>query len=137
MKAILATGLVLGLACSSTAPVAPWTTDEVAGFSQARIANKAVLIDFPASWSMPSVELSSLLDTLSAEIDRDFVRVRLDVSDVDRADKLRERYQIGVLPLAVMVDLDGTVLGRIDQVLDVGMLRATIAKAAGARHGTR
>ena len=36
-------GLGLALACSSASPpLAPWTTDDVAGFSEARIAGKAV-----------------------------------------------------------------------------------------------
>lgn len=134
MKRAVLVLLLAGCSSKRAAP-APWLADEATGFQRARDAHKAVLIDFTATWSVPSVEISQRLDALRPDIDRDFVAVRIDVSNENdaRTDDVRERYKVPVLPAVVFVDTDGTVLGRIIDARAEPALRAAIADAAKRR----
>jgi thiol:disulfide interchange protein len=99
------------VACSSSKPE-PWLTDETVAFTRAREQRKAVVVDLHATWSIPSVELSHALDAMGRDLDRDFIRLRIDVSNQDdRIVAITDRYQMtsGVL----FVDRDGTVLARV------------------------
>lgn len=114
------------------APPAPWLADEAAAFARARAQHKAVAIDFTATWSVPSTETSHALDALSEELDRDFVRLRLDVSaQDDRSDALRARYRVEMLPTVLFVDVRGTELGRVTGVRGTAELRHAIAEITG------
>jgi thiol:disulfide interchange protein len=95
-------------------PPRAWLTDETAAFALARGEHKGVLIDFAADWSVPSVEMSATLDNLRSEIDRDFVRLRVDVSDQSAADEaMQRRYSATTNPAIVFVDASGKHLGQI------------------------
>ena len=131
--AIVAFGLIV-LVKSILTPKPPpaWLTDEAAGFARARKEHKAVLVDLHASWSIPSDELSNALDELRPIIDRDFVRVRIDVSAVDdNTDNIRTRY--GHIPGAVFVEPDGSVLARLTSYPGDRETRDTVEAAASRR----
>lgn len=126
--------LLLAVACSQPPAPGPWLTDEAAGFARAREQHRAVLLDLTATWSMPSLEVSRRLDQLRPEIDRDFVAVRIDVSDAGpRAEELRARYHAETLPAVLLVDVDGTLLDQIVDNADQTALAAKLAAAAGRR----
>ena len=118
--------IVLVKRITSPDPPAPWLTDEAAAFAKARETHKAVLIDLSATWSLPSEEMSRSLDKLAPVIDRDFVRLRIDISNGN--DDLRDRYGAATIPAVVMVTTDGRVLRRITELLDTEQLRAAIAR---------
>lgn len=132
MRAALALCVVVG--CSSPAAKLEWQTDEVTAFAKARIEHKAVLLDLVATWSVPSVELDRMAHQLDATIAPSFVAVRIDVSEeTDAVAQLRERYHANALPTILLVDLDGSVLARIDTLGTIDELRATIEDAARKR----
>lgn len=112
-------------------PQTPWMTDEAAAFARAREQQKAVMIDFHASWSVPSVELSAALDKLRAELDDNFIALRIDVSNADdlvEATKLR--YGVKTSPAVVFVHSDGNVLGRITHLASEAEIREAALTAA-------
>lgn len=121
--------VVLVAACNrSTPPPAKlaWLTDEVAAFGRARKEHKLVLIDFAATWSVPSEELDRTL--ASAEVapvlDTRYVLLRLDVSNDTEADQeARKRYSASTLPQIVVVDAQGVVHGRIETIREPPALR--------------
>jgi len=115
-------------------PPGPWLADEVLAYERARDERKGVVIDLTATWSVPSVEMSRLLDKLEEELDRDFIRLRLDVSNQDPStESIRLRYDAQTTPVVLFLDTHGTVLARVVQNLDEGQLRQVIAKAAKQR----
>ena len=115
-------------------PPGPWLADEALAFERARDEHKGVVIDLTATWSVPSVETSHLLDKLDEELDRDFIRLRLDVSNQDPStESIRLRYDAQTTPVVLFLDTHGTVLARVVQNLDEGQLRQVIAKAAKQR----
>jgi thiol:disulfide interchange protein len=105
----------------------PWLTDEAAAFAEARADQKHVLIDFSATWSVPSDQMSRALDDLQTTIDQRYVRLRIDISDGALGDdEMRTRYGVTTFPAVVMVSTDGRVLGRITRMLDAVELRAIV-----------
>lgn len=123
--AVIAFALILGAKHLVTHDEpGPWLTDEAEAFRRARAQRKAVLIDLTASWSMPSEHMSRSLDGLVRMIDRDFVRLRIDVSD--GGDEVRARYGTTTIPAIVMVESDGRVRGRITRLLVTSELRAAL-----------
>jgi thiol:disulfide interchange protein len=107
---------------------APWLTDEAAAFAQARAQLKHVLIDFSATWSIPSDTMSRALDDLQSTIDERYVRLRIDIGNSIGLgdDEMRTRYGVTTFPAVVMVTTDGRVLKRITRMLDADELRAAI-----------
>ena len=130
-----ALALCLVLACSSKPEEKqPWLTDEAAAFARARETGKAVVVDITVTWSVPSVELSTLLDKLQGELAPHFVPLRLDISDGDdRHAEVQQRYLATTLPAVVFVAADGTVLERVNVLLEEPALREVIARAAAKR----
>jgi thiol:disulfide interchange protein len=106
----------------------PWLTDEGTAFAQARAHHKHVLIDFSATWSVPSTEMSRALDVLQRTIDARYVRLRIDISNATALadDEVRTRYGVTTSPAVVMVRTDGHVVNRITRMLDADELRAVI-----------
>ena len=112
-------------------PQTPWLTDEAAAFALAREQQKSVLIDFHATWSVPSVEISAALDKLRAELDDNFIALRVDVSNPDDlVETMKARYGVATSPGVVFVDTSGNVLGRITHYASEAEIRELALAAA-------
>lgn len=138
MRALAWTLMVTcALACSAErTSKLTWQTDEAVAFDKARKERKAVLIDLTAKWSMPSVEMSRLLDAdeLHTMIYANFIPLRVDVSEqTDRTEDLRRRYGSTTLPSVIAVDPNGAMLGRLSKLVDLPELRAFVLDAADHR----
>ena len=134
IAAVVAFSAILLVRTLVKQPPGRWFADESLAFERARDEHKAVVIDLTATWSVPSVETSHLLDKLEEELDRDFIRLRLDVSNQDPStESIRLRYDAQTTPVVLFLDTHGTVLARVVQNLDEGQLRQVIAKAAKQR----
>lgn len=124
-------------ACSSrTNAPASWFTDEAAARARANLEQKALVIDFTETWSIPSVNLSNLLGTpeIWSKLTADFIPLRIDVSNQDESsDAWRARYGLPNLPAVLFVDRNGAVLARIDSSPDETELRLIIETAAAKR----
>lgn len=115
-------------------PPGPWLTDEAAAFARAKDQRKGVVIDFHARWSIPSDEMSRTLDVVRPELDRDFVPLRIDISDDSpRSEEMRMRYGANTYPAVMFVDTDGRLLGTITTVETEHELRETARLAASRR----
>jgi len=128
--------LALSACSSSTNAPASWFTDEAAARARANLEHKALVIDFTETWSVPSVNLSNLLDTPEtwSKLTADFIPLRIDVSNQDESsDAWRARYGRPNLPAVLFVDRNGAVLARIDSTPDETALRLMIATAASKR----
>jgi thiol-disulfide isomerase/thioredoxin len=82
-----------------------WLTDRDEAFARARARNKPVMIDYQATWSGPSMEMSSSLEELRPHLEGAFIALRIDVSD--------EPFE---QPGIAFVDPDGTVLSHINHM---------------------
>jgi hypothetical protein len=80
-----------------------WLTDEGVAFARARARNKPVLIDYQATWSVPSMDMSDSLEELRPNLEGAFIPLRIDVSD--------EPFE---QPGIAFVDPSGKPLARID-----------------------
>ncbi|HUJ60581.1 MAG TPA: thioredoxin family protein [Kofleriaceae bacterium] len=135
MKLVVA-ALAIASACGPREAPLAWQTSETAAFARARSEHAAVMVETYASWSMPSVELDRRLhgEAAATALAGAFVPLRVDVSNSTDADQaLRDRYRITSEPAVVFVDADGTVLGRIDRLVEEPELVRAIADAAGRR----
>jgi thiol:disulfide interchange protein len=94
-----------------------WAPDEATAFRRAKLEHKAVLIDFYAGWSLPSVELEAQLRgaRVIAAIAPHFVPVKIDITDAgsDAVEEIQVRYQVTTSPTLILIDVDGRELGRI------------------------
>ena len=91
-----------------------WLTDEAVAFARARARNKPVLVDYQATWSVPSMEMSSSLEELRPHLEGAFIPLRVDVSD--------EPFE---QPGIAFVDTDGKVLARIKHMAGTDEIRRT------------
>jgi len=134
IAAVVAFSAILLVRTLVKQPPGRWFADESLAFERARDEHKAVVIDLTATWSVPSVEMSRKLDNLEEVLDRDFIRLRIDVSNQDeRTESIRLRYDAETMPVVLFVDVNGTVLARVVQNLDARQLRQVIATAAKQR----
>jgi hypothetical protein len=78
-------------------------TDEETAFAEARTSGKLLLIDYQATWSVPSMEMSASLEALQPYLDGVFVPLRIDVS--------REPFE---RPGVAFVEPSGKVLRFVD-----------------------
>ena len=112
-------------------PPKPWRTDEATAFEEARREGKYVMIDFTEDWSVPSVELTAILDDLRPELDNHYIPLRIDLTSPDeRTDKIRARYGVTSAPHVVFAGGYGTVRGRITQYADERAIRKAALEAA-------
>ncbi|MDQ3339497.1 MAG: thioredoxin family protein [Myxococcota bacterium] len=95
-----------------------WLTDERAAFASARARNKPLLVDYQATWSVPSMEMSSSLEELRPNLEGTFIPLRIDVSNAP-----------SMQPGIAFVDPDGKVLARIRHNAGTDEIRRT-AEAA-------
>ncbi len=134
--AILA--LALALACGKTEPTGlAWTSDEGAAFERARAEHKGVMVDFWASWSLPSDEVERELrhERVAAAVRASFVPLKIDESDnTDQVEAIKARYRADTLPALVFVTTDGTVVGRLRQVVEEPELLGIIERASAQLH---
>jgi len=116
-----------------------WVTDEVAAFKQAKAENKLVMIDFAAGWCNPchAMERTFGTDDVYAEITKDFVPLKMDVTEQsDANDAKKMKYDSMTLPSVLFVDpADGTVYQRIRKEME-GKEMLEVMEAAAARRVT-
>src|SRR3569833_377205 len=113
-----------------------WVTDEVAAFKQAKAEHKLVMIDFAAGWCNPchAMERTFGTDDVYAEITKDFVPLKMDVTEQsDANDAKKMKYDSMTLPSVLFVDpADGTVYQRIRKEME-GKEMLEVMEAAAAR----
>jgi hypothetical protein len=97
------------------APARPeswWLTDERVAFARARAGNKPLLVDYQATWSVPSMEMSHSLEQLRPHLEGAFIPLRIDVSNAP-----------SIPPGIAFVDPSGKVLARINHLAGIDELR--------------
>lgn len=89
----------------------PWRKDLKAAMAEGRKSDKPVLIRFYADWCPPcrSMARDTWPDKKISTITRSFVPVLL---EFDTAREVRRRYDVRVVPYALVVSPTGKVLGR-------------------------
>ncbi len=120
---------------TGSAEVASPLDPEAAAFARARAEHKGVLVEFYAAWAVPSDELAHAMRDpgVAAPLAASFVPLRFDISEGTDTDmELRERYGAKTLPALVFMAADGSVLGRVTELLDPPQL-AEAVKAAAAK----
>ena len=99
-----------------------WSTDKDAAFARARALDKPLVIDYQATWSIPSMDMSASLETLRPHLDSAFVLLRIDVSN--------EPFDP---PGVAFVDSNGRPLTRILHHAAIDELRRTAEQALRKR----
>ena len=113
-----------------------WTFgDEKAAFEKARAEHKGVMVDFSASWCGPCEELERTFgsDDVYEAITASFVPLKFDVTNGTDEDLERKaRYHAETLPAVVFMAPTGTVVGRVDQMIDGDEMLAKLKPAIAA-----
>ncbi len=118
----------------------PWVYDEAAAFERARAEGKGVMVDFAAAWCNPCEELELTFgdDEVYEAITSRFVPLKFDVTEDTAAnDEKKARYDSMTLPSVVFMSPDGTVLGRVREMMEpdelMTILRPAINKLAATK----
>lgn len=122
---IVAIALVFGGVIASRAETASvtWRQSLPNALSEAKRTGKPVFIDFTASWCGPCQEMKRGTFTNSkvvAELRR-WVPVRI---DVDKQEKVAEKYSVEAMPTLAIVKPNGSVLTRAVGYRDASQLLA-------------
>jgi thioredoxin:protein disulfide reductase len=111
-----------------------WMTDEPAAVADARANDRPLLVDFSASWCLPCKELD--LQVFSrpevGEVMRKFTLLRVDLTREDddpRLAPIKKKYGAETLPAVRIVARDGTIVGRVDQLVSADRFRALLSAA--------
>ena len=86
-------------------------------------SNKAILVDFFATWCGPCQMLSPVLEKIStSRADFDIAKV-----DIDQSADLASKYQIEIVP-TMLVFKNGNVVDRMEGYLDENTIASKMAK---------
>jgi thiol:disulfide interchange protein DsbD len=111
----------------------PWVFDEAAAFERARTESKGVMVDFSATWCNPCEELELTFgdDEVYEEITKHFVPLKFDVTDANDVNfERRSRYGADTLPSVVFMATDGSVLGRVNKMVEPEDMLSILRPAA-------
>jgi thiol:disulfide interchange protein DsbD len=110
----------------------PWVHDEAKAYERARAEGKGVMVDFSASWCNPCEELEKTFgddDVYTAITDR-FVPLKFDVTESsDENLTRRTRYKADTLPSVVFMGADGTVLARVNKLIEPDAMMKIVVPA--------
>jgi thiol:disulfide interchange protein DsbD len=124
---------VTEIARAETAPKEPfpWREDVEAARTEARKAQRPLVIVFCASWTMACSELDHRTftdDAVRAALTQRFVAARQDMTDDDDASTKRAqaRYKIEGLPVILVFDGKGRETARLTEWVDAAKLRSVL-----------
>jgi protein disulfide-isomerase len=105
---------------NTTAPASSieWRTDFDSALVEAEQTNKAVLIDFTASWCPPCRVMKHEVwpdDAVASAVADNYIPVLLDVDDPKNA-PIANRYSVDTIPTILIVDAGGDVLQRTGSI---------------------
>lgn len=97
----------------------------------AKQSNKNVFIDTYADWCIPckKMEIEFLNSEVSAFFNQNYVNIRINMDNSQRAPEYRKEYDIVFLPTMIILDSDGNVKYKTDKIMPGRELMAIASKS--------
>ncbi len=96
---------------SNGVDIITWRTDLDAAFTEAKAANKPLLLNFTADWCPPCKAMKRMVFSqaeVKESVETRFIPLRVDMTDRNEATKkLSERFQIDPIPTYLIMTADG------------------------------